>query len=325
MPEPKINSISQMFPPKPKWPLTNIPDLSGRVIVVTGGNSGIGYETVAELLRHKAKVYLATRSKERGEKAIAELRKLPNVTGTVEFIQLDVGDLRSIEKFAKEMKSREKQIDVLFNNAGVMLEDVTSKTAQGYESHIGINGLGTHYVTLQLLPLLKAAGAAHPNEPARVVFTSSYLHNTTVPKGFDPEDPSGLNTRRPFGVTPALRCYGVSKFCNILSSRVFQRKYGGDNIVFTSVHPGVVRTKLLDGADGMFGALKDNLMSIMLIDPEKGAYTQLYAAFGPDGLVGGAYFVPYGRRCATIKQGDDTQVQDTFDRWCEEQIAKHAA
>lgn len=182
---------------------------------------------------------------------------------------------------------------------------------QGYEPHIGINALGSHYVTLQLLPLLRAAGAAHPDTPARVVFTSSYLHNVTVPKGFDPNDPSGLNTRRPIGVTPALRCYGTSKFCNILSARIFQRKFSNDNIVFTAVHPGVVRTKLLDNADGLFGMLKDNVMSIMMITPDKGAYTQLYAAFHADGLSGGSYFVPYGRKTATIDQGNDVKVQDT--------------
>lgn len=77
-----------------------------------------------ELLRHNAKVYLATRSKERGEKAIAELQKQSGASGAVEFIQVDVSDLRSIELFAKELSAREKQIDVLFNNAGVMLDDV---------------------------------------------------------------------------------------------------------------------------------------------------------------------------------------------------------
>ena len=98
--------------------------LPNEVIIVTGGNSGIGYETVLELIRHNAKVYLAARSKGRAETAIAELLKQPNVNGTVEFVQLDLGDLRSIETFAKDMSARVKQVDLLFNNAGVAVTNV---------------------------------------------------------------------------------------------------------------------------------------------------------------------------------------------------------
>ncbi|WFD36825.1 hypothetical protein MCUN1_003715 [Malassezia cuniculi] len=321
---PQISSLSQHWPPKPKWPLSDIPDLSDRVIVVTGGNSGIGYETVAELMRHKAKVYLATRSKSRADAAIEQLRKLPDINGSVEFVELDLGDFRSIEAFAKNFAAREKRIDVLFNNAGVACTKPTT-TAQGYEAHMGINAIGTHYLTTLLLPLLKAGGVAHPDFPTRVVFTSSYMHILAPPKGFDAEDPLAEKVSPPFGFNRMLQLYGLSKFCNILSARYFQRSYGSDNIIFTSVHPGAVRTNLANDANAVVSFIKDYVVSYVMISAKQGAYTQLYAGFSPGGLIGGAYFVPYGREAATVEQGNDIKAQDAFAKWADEEVAKHPA
>lgn len=321
---PTISLLSQLFPPRPRWSLTEIPDLSGRVIVVTGGNSGIGYETVLEVLRHGAKVYLATRSKERADKAIAELRAQPGISGSVEFLPLDLADLRSIEAFAKEISAREQRIDVLFDNAGVMMYDNSRATKHGYEPHLGINALGTHYLTKLLIPLLQAAGAAHPDFPARVVVTSSYMHLMTIPKGFDPEDPAGEKVAVPAGMSRSIQCYSISKFCNILTARKFEREHGGQNITFTAVHPGVIRTNIMSDAQGFMSFLKNYAARFIQITPAQGAYTQLYAAFAPGGLSGGAYFVPYGRICATLPAANDTAVQDTFAKWADEQVARHA-
>lgn len=320
---PTISSFSQFFPPRPRWSLTEIPDLSGRVIVVTGGNSGIGYETVLEVLRHGAKVYLATRSKERADKAIAKLKGQPGISGTVEFLPLDLADLRSIKAFAKEISAREQRIDVLFDNAGVMMYDNSRATKHGYEPHLGINALGTHYLTKLLIPLLQAAGAAHPDFPARVVVTSSYMHLMTIPKGFDPEDPTGEKVSLSVGMSRSIQCYSISKFCNILTARKFEREYGGQNISFTAVHPGAIRTNIMSDAQGLMSFMKDYVTRFIQITPAQGAYTQLYAAFAPGGLSGGAYFVPYGRICATLPAAYDTAVQDAFAKWADEQVARH--
>lgn len=184
------------------------------------------------------------------------------------------------------------------------------KTTQGYDPHIGINAIGTHYLTELLLPLLKAGGAAHADFPTRVVFTSSLAHVMTIPKGFDPDDPYGDKVPLRFGMIRGLRLYAISKFCNILSARRFQRDYGSNNIVFTSVHPGAVRTNLASDATGALAFLKEYVFNLIMINAREGAYTQLYAAFAPDGTHGGAYFVPYGREAATIEQGNDANVQD---------------
>ncbi|WFD36827.1 hypothetical protein MCUN1_003717 [Malassezia cuniculi] len=322
MTPPTISRYSQLFPPRAEWTVAEIPDLSDKVIVVTGGNSGIGYETVLELLRHNAKVYIAARNQAKVDAAIAELKRQPGVKGHVEFVKLDLADLRSIEAFAKEFSTREKQIDILFDNAGIM-ENTPGKTVQGFEQHVGINSIGTHYVTKLLLPLLKAATAAHPESPARVVFTSSFLHINAPEHGFSAEDPYAEKDL-PEGMSMPMRLYGTSKFYNILSARKLQREHS--DIVFTAVHPGYVRTPLLGKGTDLMSTLRHYFVIPWITLPQKsGAVTQLYAAFSEAGLKKGAYFVPYGREAATIPAGDDPKVQDAFVEWCESQIAKNAA
>ena len=133
----------------------------------------------------------------------------------------------------------------------------------------------------------------------------------TGPAGFDPGDPAGDKISG-FGMPISLRRYSISKFCNILSARRIQRDYGKSNIVFTSVHPGLVRTNLASDTTGLASILQKYVISYTLfITAKQGAYTQLHAAFGPDALIGGAYFVPYGREAATLDKANEIKVQDT--------------
>lgn len=313
-----------------------------QIAVVTGGNSGIGYEMVLQLLRHNAKVYLAARNKTKAEKAMDELKGKPGVKGILTFVQLDLSDMRSIESFAGEMKERESHIDYLFNNAGIMEMNVrildankSATTAQGYEQHVGVNGIGSHYVAKLLIPLLQAATASHPDSLARVIFTSSCMHANAPAHGFDPEDPYGEKDVPPETSMP-MRHYGVSKFYNILceslltATRKLQRDH--DDIIFTAVHPGFVRTPIIGNPSGLIGLYKRYIKFPLLTLPQNdGAVTSLMAAFADVGLKKGAYFVPYGRECATISAGYDHAVQDacayllTVAEWCDAQISKHAA
>ena len=181
---------------------------------MTGGNSGIGYETVLNLLRKNAKVYLVARSEERAKEAIDKLKaeKLP---GEVVFMKMDQASLKDIKRFAEEYMKKESRIDMLFNSAGVMAPKVGEKTADGYELHVGTNSLGSHYLTTLLLPALRAT-KEQTGHPARVCFTSSIAHRFTSSKGFDPEDYTGLHSPPRF-IPGENRAYGTSKFCNILS------------------------------------------------------------------------------------------------------------
>ncbi|WFD18444.1 hypothetical protein MCAP1_000647 [Malassezia caprae] len=147
-----------------------------QIAIVTGGNSGIGFETVKQLLNKNAKVYLCARNPERANAAIAKLRDM-NLPGTVEYLPLDLASLDAIKSFADNYLSKEKTLDMLFNNAGVMNPTVGPETKDGYELHVGTNSLGHHYLTKLLLPALQASAQATPDRPPRVCFTSSLFCN----------------------------------------------------------------------------------------------------------------------------------------------------
>lgn len=180
-----------------------------QIAIVTGGNSGIGFETVKHLLGKNAKVYLCTRNSDRAKSAIDELKKM-NLPGTVEFLPLDLASLKAIKSFADNYLSKEKTLDMLFNNAGVMNPTVGAETHDGYELHVGTNSLGHHYLTELLLPALQASARATPDRLPRVCFTSSLVHRQTSSNGFDPADYTGLKDL-PFYMPPATRAYGTSK------------------------------------------------------------------------------------------------------------------
>lgn len=177
--------------------------------MVTGGNTGIGFETVKNLLKKNAKVYLCARNPERANAAIAKLKEL-HLPGTVEFLPLDLASLSNIHSFAKTYLEKEKRLDMLFNNAGVMNPTLGPETKDGYELHVGTNSLGPHYLTQLLLPALEASAQATPDRPPRVCFTSSLAHRQASSKGFDPADYMGLQGL-PFYIPPATRVYGTSK------------------------------------------------------------------------------------------------------------------
>ncbi|KAI0040865.1 NAD(P)-binding protein [Auriscalpium vulgare] len=130
--------LAQAFPPKPTWGIDNIPDLTGKVLIVTGaGNAGIGKETVKALLLHNAKVYIAARSEER---ALASISALKEDTGKEAiFLKLDLADLPQVRAAAEEFLSKEKELHILFLNAGVMACPVDWTTAQGYDMQFGTN------------------------------------------------------------------------------------------------------------------------------------------------------------------------------------------
>ncbi|CUA69446.1 hypothetical protein RSOLAG22IIIB_14011 [Rhizoctonia solani] len=152
-------------------------------MIVTGGNTGIGMETCKALLNKNAKVYLAARSKSRADVAIEWLRHETNGKAPV-FLELDLASLASVRKAVEEFKSKEHQLHVLFNNAGVMAPPVDQRTVDGYDLQFGTNVLGHYFFTTLLLPTLihtaKTSPVAHGH--ARVVNTSSgMLH--LAPKG----------------------------------------------------------------------------------------------------------------------------------------------
>ncbi|WFD42232.1 hypothetical protein MPSI1_000873 [Malassezia psittaci] len=301
-----------------------MPDQHGRVAIVTGGNAGVGFETVRCLLQKSAKVYLAARSEQRAKDAIKKL-EAENLPGEVIFAQLDLADLKNIRAFANNFMQKEKRLDMLFNNAGVMLPEAGPKTADGYELQLGTNALGHHYLTRLLIPALAAAEKSTPERPPRVCFTSSMAQRFGSPSGFNPEDPTGEKDK-PYFMPLVNRQYGTSKLCNVLSANKFQREFGSKGIVFTSANPGNLRTELMRD----WGSILRTATEYALLYPSSmGCITQLYANTAPEAASkGGTFFIPWARE-GSPRDSNPQQVafdpdnQDLFDKWCSEQIAKH--
>jgi NAD(P)-dependent dehydrogenase (short-subunit alcohol dehydrogenase family) len=269
--------------PTTNWTADQIPDLSGRTLIVTGGNSGLGFETTRELARHGARVVLACRSLEKARAAIAELRA-ENPRAEVEAMALDLASLASVRSFASEFLAKHAALHGLVNNAGVMALP-RCQTVDGFEMQLGTNHFGHFALTGLLLgPLLATPGS-------RVVNLSSTMHKTGRMRWDD------LHGQRRYGKWTA---YGQSKLANLLFSYELQRRLDAKRAATISVacHPGYAATNLQFAGPRMQGSslleAGAGLMNRLLAQSAAmGALPSLYAATA-SGVRGGEYFGPGG-------------------------------
>ncbi|KAH9059516.1 NAD(P)-binding protein [Lactarius vividus] len=309
MAEKRVGLLSQLFPPKPTWTAADVPDQSGKTIIVTGGNGGIGRETARVLLSKGAKVYIATRSEEKSQKAIEELKK---ETGkdSIFFLKLDLADLVSIKAAAEEYTGKETELHTLYNNGGVMYTPIDHVTTQGFDMQFGTNVLGHFYFTKLLLPVLTATAKKTPPGTVRVVNVSSIGHQwATLAPGND-----SLEARKKLNTT---KLYGQSKLGNILFSNEFARRYGAEGIVSTSLHPGAINTDLARHTN----SLLQRFGRIVTYDVSYGAITSLYAGTAPDaGELSGKYLTAWARVVVPNKKALDAELAGKLWEWCEEQV-----
>ena len=202
--------------------------LNGKAVIITGANSGIGKETAVDLAKRNARVILACRSVEKGEKAAVEVRKRSESDNVV-FQQLDLASLTSVRQFAARILEEEPQLDILINNAGVMACPYM-KTEDGFEMQFGVNHLGHFLLTNLLLDRLKEAPAA------RIVNVSSKLYKYCPGINFD-----DINSEHAYNPTKA---YQQSKLANILFTRALAKMLQGSSVTVNVLHPGVIRTEL---------------------------------------------------------------------------------
>jgi NAD(P)-dependent dehydrogenase (short-subunit alcohol dehydrogenase family) len=270
-----------------QWTPAEIPSQAGKVAIVTGANSGLGYFTARELARKGAQVIMACRSREKTEPAMDDIRKaVPEAK--LDFIPLDLADLKSIRDFAQAFPAKFPKLDLLCNNAGVMALPYR-KTADGFEMQIGTNHLGHFALTGLLLDRLKAT------PEARVVNVASLAHNWT--RGMDLDD---LNwERKKYKKWDA---YGKSKLANLLFTFELKRRLGKSGIAVKSVaaHPGYSATNLGVAGPAMENSLLGKLMmhageALFSQSAEMGALPQIYAATLPE-VESGDYFGPDGFR-----------------------------
>ncbi|KZV62249.1 NAD-P-binding protein [Peniophora sp. CONT] len=297
-------AFNQSLPPKAKWAVEDIPDLSGKVIIVTGGNTGVGKETVKALLQHNAKVYLAARNADKAAKAIEELK---SVTGKEAiFLPLDLSDLHVVRKSAEEFLSKEKQLHVLFNNAGVMACPMDLLTAQGYDMQIGTNVIGHYFFTSLLLPALEATSAS--GEKARVVTTSSVVAYFAKEFVFDAVQDGPQ--RKKLGPRDL---YNISKLGDALFAIELSRRLG-DKVISVAVNPGNIKTDLQRHMPSW-----QRPLNAMLYPSPMGALTQLWAGVSPEGAnLNGQFVVPWARVGSAPVKAQDPALGGKLWLWADE-------
>ncbi|NUR59173.1 MAG: SDR family NAD(P)-dependent oxidoreductase [Catenulispora sp.] len=285
----------------PHWTPEEMPDLTGRVAMVTGASSGIGFQTALELARHGARTLLAVRDPARGTYALERITSVvPSARGLVEVVRLDLASLDSIEDAAADLADRTAAVDILVNNAGVMVPDGRT-TADGFELQFGTNHLGHFALTGRLLPLLLSA------EAPRVVTVSSLTHRRAKPIwDFEPitADTTGPVTAKPDHAEVdghhRVSGYGRSKLANLLFARELDRraKHARLSLASIAAHPGYAATGLFTKTS--FSRHNRVLSSVAQLvtratgqSSATGAWPSLYAATHID-LFGGEYIGPRG-------------------------------
>ncbi|KAF9266100.1 NAD(P)-binding protein [Marasmius fiardii PR-910] len=305
----------QFYPPPPTWSPNEIPDLTGQVVIVTGGNAGLGKATVKELLKHNAKVYIAARNHKSSEETIEELRLQTGKEAL--FLHLDLADLYSVKTCAEEFLSKETQLHVLYNNAGVMEPPFETLTKQGFDLQFGVNVLGHFYLTKLLLPALLSTAKTSTDEHARVVNISSFAHVYFPFLNFNSFRDSP--TRRKFGFIPSM-LYSQSKFGNVVFAKELARRYGEQGIVSTSVHPGAIDTALWT-AGAMPWIIVFIARLFVLQSLEYAAYTQLYAGTAPETAeMNGQYFIPWARLGEAHRKSEDAVLGKQLWEYMDEQV-----
>jgi len=260
-----------------KWTAADVPDQSGRVAIVTGANSGLGFDTAAVLADKGAHVVLAVRSLDKGSQAADRIKtKSPNAVIAVQ--ELDLTSLESVRKAADELRSTHPRIDLLINNAGVMYVPTRETTQDGFEMQFGTNHLGHFALTGQLLDNIL------PVEGSRVVTVSSFGHRILARIHFD-----DLQLERKYNRVEA---YGQSKLANLLFTYELQRRFKlkGDPTVALAAHPGFADTELMRHLPGF---IPDFFWRPFAQPTDMGALPTLRAATDP-GAQGGQYYGPDG-------------------------------
>ena len=202
--------------------------LDGKMVIITGGNTGIGKETAIDLAKRNARVIIACRSEEKGKKAEVDIRR-ESGSSNVHYHNLDLASFESIKMFSKNVLSEESRIDILINNAGVMLCPY-QKTADGFETQFGVNHLGHFLLTNLLLDKIKQA------PEGRIISVSSLAHTFASKMDLDT-----INSEAHYS---SLSAYSKSKLANVLFTKALAKRLSGTNVTANCLHPGGVNTDL---------------------------------------------------------------------------------
>ncbi|KAG2095903.1 NAD(P)-binding protein [Suillus discolor] len=306
-------------------PVTDLPDLSGKVILITGGNAGIGYSTVKHLARRGAKVYMAARNQSKAEEAIAQLKAegLGPGNGDVIWLELDLKDPRNAKEAAEVFMKQEKRLDVLIHNAAVFVDNY-AMTPDGVQEIVMVNVISHVVLTRTLQPLLDQT-AAEPNSDVRIVVVASDAHRfvSGKPRFRNLDD---LNNELKSSLAPSFARYCVSKLMNILYASELQRHLTavGSPITVIAIHPGAVDTF---SHKSPLKFIVKPIVSLFFVRPDQGAYTSAFAAASEEVAkqrekYKGMYLTPPGKLTEPTKVSRDEglakELWDTVDKFLEE-------
>ncbi|THU91854.1 NAD-P-binding protein [Dendrothele bispora CBS 962.96] len=302
-----------LFIPKPTWSIDKMPDMTGKVVIVTGGSAGIGKITVKALLEKNATVYLAARNEKKSLDVLEEYASLP---GKGIFINLDLADLHSVKTAAQEFLRKETKLHVLINNGGIMMTAKDQFSPQGYDLQFATNVLGHFYLTKLLLPTLLST-AQQNQEKVRVITVGSCAQYIMKYK-FD---------LRSFKDTPvrnkqsSMDLYCQSKFGNILFANELAHRYGEKGLISISLNPGNIKNTGLKQHMNGLSLTSLSFWMLQLYEPELGVLNQLYAGTSPEcENMNGKYLKPWCQEGMMRPSASDPKTAEQLWKWMEEEV-----
>jgi NAD(P)-dependent dehydrogenase (short-subunit alcohol dehydrogenase family) len=299
---------------KPAFKAKDLPDLTGRVIVITGGTSGLGLASAIALASKHAQVIITARNDEKGQAAVDEIKRAcGNEEARVSYGVLNLEDLQSVRKFATWFLRHDCPLHVLMLNASI--SSVPFELISGIESQFYVNHLAQYYLVTLLLDKIKQS------QPSRIVIVSSEAHSVVK------SDPNWETQyfEKYDGESATFYQYGVTKLANIMTAKYLAKQLKDENVWVNSLHPGAVFTENCNKAQAksgtFYGRLHYNIARAFFASAEDGCLTQVYLAGHPD-VEGkdyrGEYFVPTAKlskpTSLALNEHRQTQLIEVSDR-----------
>ncbi|KFH63134.1 hypothetical protein MVEG_11171 [Podila verticillata NRRL 6337] len=301
----------------PQYSHDKVPSLKGKVALVTGANTGLGYATMVSLAGHGAHVIAACRSEQRATEAIEKAKqeiknKYPNAgEPQIEFLQLDLNDINNSAQAARNFLNKGLPLHILVNNSGIA-NTPFSLSVDGIEQQFAVNHIGHFVFTMGLLPRIKES------QPSRIVVLSSLAHE------FHPKGGIDFETINDENVTSNFQRYGRSKLANLLFAKALARRLKDERVYVNIAHPGYVATELNRQGEATFGKIGtkivDGMTKVVAMKPNVGALTQLYCATSPEiesKDIRGKYFIPIANQLDPNPIAFDEDLQERLWSWTE--------
>ncbi|TRX97368.1 hypothetical protein FHL15_001646 [Xylaria flabelliformis] len=277
-----VSFIKQSFPGKPTFTEEHMPELTGKVAIVTGSNTGLGKEVAQILYAKGARVYMMARSETNTKSAMSSIRTaVPESSGELIYIPLDLSDFDKVKTAAQAFLAKEQSLHLLINNAGVGYPPQGSRTAQGWELRLGVNCLGTWLFTQLLTPTVVSTARVSPQNSVRVVWVSSSAAEAVDPKKFVEGLPSNNQpaANDEYENRGSFLVYSLSKLGAYYYASEYAARHKNDGVVSVSLNPGNLDSDFWREQGAITTCV---LRKTLLYPPKMGAYTVLFAALAPE-------------------------------------------